>query len=219
MSDAPTDIGLAEVLDAHRQQIVDLINTSQPGQIVAWDHAAQRASVQPLVKKMHVQEDETEVTEAQPIINNVIVMQLGAGRGRITFPIAVGDTCLLLHTNCSIASFSQTGGLVDPKDTRRHDISDTIAIVGLHDFGHVPTDAPVNAIVMWAASGIQILLGGNSGLDSTFKVAAFFDKFDTFIASIVSALGSPGPGDAVASAYTTFKGFLTTYSTSVVQVK
>lgn len=191
MSDAPTDIGLAEVLDAHKQQIVDLINTSQPGQIVAWDHAKQRASVQPLVKKMHVQEDETEVTEPQPVINNVIVWQYGSPRGRITAPIAVGDPCLVMHTNCSISNWSQSGGLVDPKDTRRHDISDAIALVGLHDFGHVPTDAPINALVMWVADGISILLGNGGanhpvpqGDSLQSALNTFLDALTVYVAGI-----------------------------------
>lgn len=170
MSDDPHNISLEAVLGAHAEQILDGINTCMPAQIVEYDKDTQRATVQPLVKKSHIQEDDTELVEPLPRIHDVIVMHFGPSRGRITFPVKAGDTCLLFFTSCSIAAWSTGGGgMVDPKDPRRHDISDAVAIVGLHSFGSVPTDAPDDAVVVHAAAGVTVKLGSSGASDGAVR--------------------------------------------------
>jgi hypothetical protein len=49
-------------------------------------------------------------------------------------PVDVGDYVLLLFNEKSIDSFSQIGGLVDPDDMRKHDLTDAVALPGFYPF-------------------------------------------------------------------------------------
>ena len=54
----------------------------------------------------------------------------GAGGYRITFPVAEGDTGLLLFAESSLDKWLVSGGTVDPEDDRRHDLTDAVFLPG-----------------------------------------------------------------------------------------
>ena len=49
-----------------------------------------------------------------------------------------------------------SGGLVDPEDDRRFDLSDGIFIPGLRDFGHPLKSAPLDRLTLGHDDGVQI---------------------------------------------------------------
>jgi hypothetical protein len=161
MSDTPRDPDLSLLLELLREVVLDSIRTAQPGRIVTYDAAKQRASVQPLINDQRTSELGEILEEAQPVVNDCPVMFLGTSRGRITWPVKANDVCLLLHTSSALSRWVTTGGRVNPEDRRRHDISDAICIVGLHDFANVPTDAPTDAVVVHVSGGTKIKLGSS----------------------------------------------------------
>ncbi len=138
------------------------LRVSLPGRIVSYDPRLQRADVQPLIMDGYEDEDGSRVSEALPIVTDVPVCFPGGGGYRITFPIKAGDTVELRFMSSSIARWKRTGGLVDPADDRRHALPDAIAIPALHDYAHVPTAAPIDALVV---HGESIKLGGPAATD------------------------------------------------------
>lgn len=193
-ADDPSDPTMENLMDLHQEIARSSIRTSEPGIITAYDKDTQRASVQLAIKSAHVDEEDNRVSEAVAEINDVVVAFMGNARGRITWPVAVGDTCLVLFCSSSLSQWLYQGGIVDPDSDHRHDVSDAICIVAGHDFAHVPTDAPDDAVVVHSE---KILLGSSAATDPVAlqsDLQAFADGIDAQIvikAGIVLAGGPP----------------------------
>lgn len=225
MSDDPQDVPLELVLEAAGQSLLSGVNTAQPGVVTEYDSTTQMASVRPLVKKAHVQEDDSEKVEDQPEIHDAIVMHMGPGRGRITFPIAVGDVCLIIHTSVSIAKWRLRGGAVDPADDRQHHIADAIALVGLHSGNVAPTSAPTDAVVVHCGAGVKAKIGGPTGTQPTLMGTTYRSAEDTLVtalntfilaqaaynAAVGTALGLSSAAATVAAAATTFEAAISAF--------
>ncbi len=122
-----------------------------PGRVERVRDAAKGVvDVKPLVKD-HVEIQGETVIISVPIVTNVPVMlPCTASRG-IWFDIQLGDTVLLLASDRSIDLWLAQGGEVDPKDPRRHALSDGIAIPGL-----LPFNAARTAVWQPAALGTAL---------------------------------------------------------------
>jgi hypothetical protein len=66
------------------------------------------------------------------VVCNVPIHYPGAGAFRLTFPVVVGDECLLLFADRSLDVWLSKGGEVDPSPGIRHAISDAVALFGVH---------------------------------------------------------------------------------------
>jgi hypothetical protein len=75
--------------------------------------------------------------QEQPIIYNVQVCGQRTASASVTLPIAKGDQCLLLFTDESLDNWQQSKSseAINPEDSRTHDVSDCICIVGLWQNG------------------------------------------------------------------------------------
>jgi hypothetical protein len=138
------------------------INTALPGIIVSYDYTQQRASIQPAINKLYT--DGT--TQALPILNNVPVIFPASGGASISFPVSVGDTCLVVFAQRSIDNWKLQGGQVTPFDPRKLDLSDGMAIVGLNPFNKVaPAQNNTDLQISYQGSTITIKHGGNISID------------------------------------------------------
>lgn len=182
MVDEARDPTLEDLLDAHGEVLLDNVHVMLPGQIVSYDADKQLAAVQPLVKHRHLDEDgETVLVRNMPVVHNCPVEFCGTARGRITWPVFAGDTCEIRFASASIQRWIQVGGLVDPGEDRRHDPTDGICFVGLHDAAHVPTDAPTDAVVIHTSGSVRIKLGSSSASESSVLGDAQHAATDTLI--------------------------------------
>lgn len=194
-----------------------------PGRVVAYDPEKQRADVQPLVQDGTTDEDGERITKDLPILTDVPVCFPGAGVGasawRLTFPIKVGDTVELRFMSSSIARWKLTGGgtggkPVDPGDDRHHALPDAIAVPDLHDYAHVPTTAPTNAMVL---HGAIVKIGGPTGTEKAIKGETFLDAlalvFDSLQLVLTPLAALPGM-NATVSAFSTV---LETFQSALVQ--
>ena len=104
----------------------------------------QKADVQPLLQSRN--QDNTLVN--LPVIHNALVsMPMGAGYS-VKLPIAVGDTGFVILADRSLDNWSaSSGGIVDPEDTRAHDINDAIFIPGLIPFSSQTTDSTTDLVI------------------------------------------------------------------------
>lgn len=148
----------------------DLISRSQVdlrvsivARVESYDPIRRCISAQPLIRQQY-RDPETGENELErlPVINDVPVSFLGAGPYSIHFPLAVGDTVLLVFSDSSLDRWLVRGGIVDPEDDRAHALSDAIAIPGVRDFAHVP--APGNHGAALVIDAPEIHAGGTSPL-------------------------------------------------------
>ncbi len=128
MSNTPS---LEHVIRGAMDRWATELHTAIPAVVKSYDAETQTISAQPLIRVGVTGADGERDVERLPIISDVPVMFLGAGVFRITFPIAAGDTVLLIFSEASLDKWLSTGGDVDPLDDRRFHLSDAIAIPGL----------------------------------------------------------------------------------------
>lgn len=219
MSDEPRDTPLEHLLSVFGEGLLDGVRVSLPGRITAYDAARQKVSIKPLIKHAHLGENEERVVQSLPEIHGAPVVFWGPARGRITWPVAVDDLCLVIFCSSSIARWLVSGGEVDPGDDRRHDLNDAVALVGLHSYRSVPTTAPTDAIVFHAGAGVDVRVGSPLATQRMILGDAYRTAEDimltaqaaawTAAAAAFTALGQPAAATAAtaaASAISTFQG-------------
>ncbi len=158
MSNTPA---LPRVLDAAVSNRIRALHVAMPAKVLSYDSSTQKISAQPLIQRGYRDESGERQTEDLPVINNVPVCFPGAGAISITWPIAAGDTVLLVFSDFSLDRWLERGGVVDPGDDRAHTLTDAIAIPGLRDFAHPADGVHATALVIDAP---LIHAGGTSSL-------------------------------------------------------
>lgn len=157
----PRNTTLQDLLARFRESMVADLHTALPGKIVKYDESTQKADVQPLIKERYTDESGAQQSRELPVIPAVPVQFPGAGGYRITFPVAVGDTGLIMFAEASLDKWLVSGGTVDPAEERRHDLTDAIFLPGLRDFGHALTSAPTDRATFGKDDGLQIHVDGS----------------------------------------------------------
>lgn len=217
MSDEPRDPQFEDVFSLAIETALATARTMLPGKVVSYDAASQRASIQPQVKEAYLGEDDVRVVQAMPELQDVPVCHFGGASGRITVPVAKGDTGMIIFASSSIARWKLTGSHDDPGDDRHHDISDAVFVPGLHDFAHVPTLAPIDAIVTHGETRV----GGPVGtqkmlLAETYRSAE--DSMLTALTVLTAALGTFASACTTVPATTpaaTLNGAIVTFNAAV----
>jgi len=166
-----------------------MMRVALPGRVESYDAATQKANVQPLIMDEDFDDLGERVAQRLPVVTNVPVCFPGAGGYRVTFPMAIGNTVLLVFSSSSLDRWLSRGGEVDPEDDRHHHISDAVAIPGLFDFAHVPTSAPTDAMVLHAAT---LKLGADDASDPVVRKSDLDQVVATFNGH--HHLYNPGPG-------------------------
>ncbi|KAF1011860.1 MAG: hypothetical protein GAK29_04918 [Acinetobacter bereziniae] len=117
---------LSIVRDAIRAELANLW-TALPCEIDSYDSEAVTVNVQPLIKiPVMTNTGEIETVEL-PVIEDIPVMFPCAGGFTITHPIKKGDECLVSFADRNIDLWWQSGGVQNPFDMRKHDLSDGFA--------------------------------------------------------------------------------------------
>jgi len=144
MASGAQGIGIAERMDDPNEQQKAAIENEMaqmhvaiPGIIESFDAASQTASVQPaIMEDVKIGADDTKPTNL-PLLTQVPVQFPRAGGYSITFPVQKGDECLVVFGDSCIDGWWQSGGVQQQMETRRHDLSDAMAILGITSTGKV----------------------------------------------------------------------------------
>lgn len=109
---------------AFRKLVQGGLDDMLPAQVVAYDRAANMASVQPLI---------SIVTTLNTIINRsqvarIPVLQIGGGGFMLNFPIKPGDLGWIKANDRDISLFTQLWQMVRPNTQRMHSFEDAIFI-------------------------------------------------------------------------------------------
>ncbi len=189
------------------------LHVALPARVERYDAARQMLDAQPLLLSAYQQEDGSRATERIPVITNVPVLFPGAGGFRLTFPVEVGDTVLLIFAERSLDRWLALGGEVDPADRRMHDLTDAVAIPGLRAQPQVWTGVGTEHATMGQDGGLQIhfkdgaiALGEESPPDAVAmaqKVAAELEKLRAAFNTHTHAVSTTGTAAAQTGATTT----------------
>lgn len=198
MSDETIIPGFRGLIERIVDERMRVVSGPQPGQVVSWDKAKQRASIQPLVQRVYEGEDGKRATRLPAVVQDVPVLFLGGAGGRITVGLATGDLVLLIPLGVSTARWLARGGKVDPGEARGS-ISDSVAIAGLHNFASVPTEAPDGAVTVHSG---DIRLGSKDAADPVIRksdLTTFFNQYKahTHLDPVSGSTGVPSNAGAV----------------------
>jgi hypothetical protein len=107
-----------------------LVRTSTPAVVVSFNETQNTVKVQPaLLRKLR-----GEDAKPLPELLDVPVSFYGAGGYVITHKPQAGDVCLLVASDRSLSRWKQAGGVIDPGERRRHNLTDSVAFFGLNHF-------------------------------------------------------------------------------------
>ena len=124
-----------------------------PGVIVKYDYKTQKADVQPTLKMKSIDGTVFEM----PVIYNVPVAHPRAGDAFIHMPLKKGNNVMLIFSDRSLDNWLSSGGVVDPKDSRMHHLSDAVAYPGLYPFNEPLSLNNGNDIIIKNKSGGSFL--------------------------------------------------------------
>lgn len=191
---------MAELLvNAIEARLADL-HTGLPARVEAFNAEKNTADVQPLLIRVVLDADENAIQERIPQITNCPVLFPSFGPWVITSSLRPGDIVFLTFAERAIDHWleAKKGDEVDPVHTRKHDLTDAIAIPALR-----PRTAPIAGISSDLRIGID---GGEPAIvlkqDGTIEIGqGATEKLvlgDTLVAAIQSltvptALGPSGP--------------------------
>jgi hypothetical protein len=182
---------LGEVISTAIQAALSEVNVCLPGKVVSYDAATQSADVQPQLQGRY----ETGALRTLPVIPAVPVKhpRSSGGKARVHMPIKVGDDVILVFSQRSIDGWKAKGGLVDPQDRRKFNLSDAFALVGGSAFPDAFQVTDPDAIEVVNDQGVvQIKPNGtvNLGAYSPTHSVALDDKVEARLQAIESKLNS-----------------------------
>lgn len=118
---------LAEFMTLVKRDIGLSINCVQIGTIETFNATLGTASATINFKRQLADESVIDY----PVLADCPVFTLNGGGASLTFPIAKGDTCIILFNDRNIDNWYLSGKVDVPRDARIHNISDGIILVGI----------------------------------------------------------------------------------------
>jgi len=106
------------------------LNIALPGRIETYDYKTQKATVKPLI----IRKFKDGNVQSLPVLVNVPIIFPRTRKSGVTFPINKGDGVLLIFCHRSLERWYSSGDEVEPGDSRKFDLSDSVAIPGLFSF-------------------------------------------------------------------------------------
>jgi len=131
--------------------------TSLPGYITKYSPTAMTVEVQPTIQGLYRGIDGNATLVTMPLLVDVPVLFPGGGGLTLTFPIAIGDECLVWFACRCIDAWWQSGGVQPPGEFRMHDLSDGFALVGPRSQPRVLTAPSTSAAQLRTEDGTTYL--------------------------------------------------------------
>lgn len=147
--------------------------TALPAVIAKVDLAKMTVEAKPSVQVRVRNPDQTYRWLEVPVAVDVPLVFPSGGGYTLTFPVAVGDECLLVFASRCIDSWWQQGGCPVPAEIRMHDLSDGFALVGPRSQPRVLSGVSTSDVVLRNDAGttkLSIKANGNIDLTSAANV-------------------------------------------------
>jgi hypothetical protein len=104
--------------------------TALPAFVTRYDADEQVVDLKPTIEAQVRRPDGSVHFVSMPLLLDCPVQFPSGGRVTLTFPIAVGDECLVVFASRCIDAWWQSGSVQPPAEFRMHDLSDGFAIPG-----------------------------------------------------------------------------------------
>lgn len=226
---------MPSILDSAMDRRLRGVYTCQVGSVTRYDATTQQVDVQPVVMSAYEAENGDRIAEVLPALIGIPVAFPTGGGYRLTLPIAVGDFVVVVHTHSSHDQWLVgTGAVVDPRDDRRHHLSDAVAFPAVRPFGNALQSAPTNCLSIGSDTGptievdqSNVRVGGSGlGVESMVMGDSFLAAINTMVTAIstmiagingyVAAVAAlPAPFTATVPLASTLNGIASTYVTAV----
>lgn len=135
------------VLSDLKREIFATLNCVQVGRITKVTGDEQSVEVQLQIRQPLI--DGSSV--AVPVLVDVPFFVLQGGSAFINMPVSIGDYCIVLFNDRDIDTWWTSDGVSDPNTTRKHNLSDGIALVGIN---------PKTAVRDYNGAAVGIIAGG-----------------------------------------------------------
>lgn len=119
-----------ESIKQHTEGHMAGVWTALPCLITKFDPVAITVEAQPTIQGVVTVKDTPPKYFNLPKLVDVPVLFQRGGGYTFTFPIVVGDECLVIFASREIDGWWQSGQISPPSDLRMHDLSDGFALVG-----------------------------------------------------------------------------------------
>lgn len=169
----PVRPDLRTLLNNNRRDTATNLNCHLLGEIVSFDETTHVASVQ--ITSLKVLPDGSQVR--YPVLTDCPVFVNGGGV--LTYPIAVGERCLVLFHDTDMDTWFATGNTTAPNTSRTHSLSDGLVMVGFPNLAH-PISGSTYVRLANRTSGAEV---------------ALFDSGEVFINSGTSYIQIAPSGD------------------------
>lgn len=200
---AAAAVALNDLLAQWRRNIELDLRVSMPCQVVTYDPATQRATVQLALLPVAFDRNGAEVVQSPIVIPGVPVRWPGGSLGYVTTPLVPGDTGHVVFTDRCLSVWLQQGGIVDPINGRAHALGDAIFEPGIR-----PDTAPITPATDQTATVVEgplVKLGRNA--QPVEGAVALAQALHTYLVSAITA-GVTAPTDGGASFKTSVLAYL-----------
>jgi hypothetical protein len=190
---------MRQVLDARCADI----HTALPAQIVNYDEDTQTAAVQPMVRDFYYDTEGTLRTRSLPVLPAVVSFARGGGYFQ-SFPLASGDTGLLVFCELPIDRWRSSGQESHPVNARRHGVGSAVFFPGLSPRAKSLGETGMSSgMLMGKEGGAQILidptvvnLGDAAAADFVALGLLVKTEFATLKAALLTAFNAIGASTA-----------------------
>jgi len=127
--------------------------TALPGIIHSFSAQAMTCVVQPAIQSFVTKDDGSQVLTTLPMLLDCPVQFPAGGGCTLTFPVAVGDECLVVFASRCIDSWWQSGGIQAQAELRMHDLSDGFVLLGFRSQPRVIAGISLQAVQLRSDDG------------------------------------------------------------------
>lgn len=175
-------------LEALKNSISFGIHVCLPCVIQSYDQGKNTVEAKPLIRERIINEDGSISFVEYPLLINVPVVFQQAGGYAISFHPSKGDECLVLFSDVSYDKWWIEGGINNPVEQRRHDLSDGFAILGINNLRKTnpPNTSGVSIKNMRNGNGIEI-----NSTNILFQTNKNSTSIDSIIQRIEALEGPP----------------------------
>lgn len=187
---------LKDLLDAHKRNVMNSINCHAIGRVESFNASQQTAQVSIVYKRVVYEPDAKdgfkETAVNYPVLLDCPVVVMNGGGGRLTFPIARGDECLVLFNDRDIDVW-WSGSYNNPVNSNRvHSLADALIIVGVKSKATFLENYDTQRVELSHDDGAKVALDdkvdiANSSTDLRETLEGLVNTLSTFMSATAAA--------------------------------
>lgn len=136
------------------------LHVALPGTVQSYDPAKQVADVKPTLKRVTRDQDDGRLVDTLPVVPAVPVCFPRGGTYFVTWPLAAGDSGLLVFCERDLSPWRATGQDSDPLDEGLHTLAGAVFLPGLETAARALSSRP-DHLVLGKEGGPEVHLDGS----------------------------------------------------------